>query len=116
MSDNQNERSGAGRCDELTKALDAVGAAHDAVPRSGGDSFLTSIRRICAAAERMLEQGGGRTRNERQTGLEPASSHWLGTAAEHVAAMTIATFGGRDAVRDLRKWTRRPEPKGRSSR
>ena len=116
MTDKQNERSGAGRCDELTKVLDAVDAAHDAVPRSGGDSFLSSIRRIHAAAERMLGQGDARTRSELQTGAEAAPSHWLGAAAEHVAAMTIATFGGRNAVRDLRKWTRRPEPKDRSSR
>ena len=116
MSDDQNECPGNRRREKLTEALDAVGAAHDALPRSRGDFFLTSMRRICTAAERMLAPDGRRDRSENQTAAEPPPSHRLGAIAEHLAAKTIATFGGRDAVRDLRRWTRRAQPKDRLPR
>lgn len=109
MSDMRNERFGDDRGDNLTEALDAVGAAHDAVPRGGSDVFLASIQRICVVAERMLTQGNRRACAENQTAPSPPSLHPLGAIAEHLAAKTIASFGGRGAVQDLRKWMLRAE-------
>lgn len=138
MSNHDND-SGDRRHDKLAKVLDTVGALHDGRRRKGANGFLASIQRICGVAERMLakderwtmrkganaddvlnvvftsvrdcEQEYRGWREDKQAGRDDVSPHPFGVIAEQLAAKTIATFGGAEAVQDLRKWTSRAEAK-----
>lgn len=139
MSIAKHKGADDGRRDQLTRVLDAVGVAHDGGHREGANGFLGSIQRICRTAERMLadndlwrmrkganaddmlgvvfdsvrdcEQEYRNSDREKRRGTGEVSPHPFGVVAEHLAAKTIATFGGAEAVQDLRKWTLRAETK-----
>lgn len=117
--------------------LNIVDDRHDGQARRTVNGLLGSIFRICRRARGMVarddrwqvREGAGaedylkvvfgsvrdceveyqRWRGDRDDGRPDVNPHVVGMLAEQLLAKSLATFGGREAVEDICKWTERAD-------